>query len=184
MDGFLSLLSIGFPAAVSVAAVVLLLIHLKDGFRRPVTVFAPAPTGGGWRPIAGPGMPPVYWHARITGHDNGWNPRFGTLCLAEGQAWFVPDHHIPGDAWRPELIGPVAGSHVVRRSALSVHRGDVDWWINGHELRMVVGRCRINRWVDNDFKDLASRADAHTVVSMLMANGARPGPPPHRRELR
>jgi hypothetical protein len=50
--------------------------------------------------------------------------------------------------------------------------------------RIVVARTRINRWIDNDLKDLASRREAHTFVSMLMANGARLGAPPQLRELR
>ena len=184
MDGLFALFSFGFPSVFSIAAVVLLIVVLKDQDRRPVPVFAPAPAGRGWRPIAGPGMPPVYWHARISEQGNIWDRRFGTLCLADGHAWFVPDYPDRGSVWRPELIGPIASSLVLRRPFLSLRRGDIDWWVNGHELRIVVGRTRINRWVNNDVKDLASRAEAHTFVSMLMANGARPGPPPQRRELR
>jgi hypothetical protein len=48
----------------------------------------------------------------------------------------------------------------------------------------VVSRSRINRWVGDDVEDLVSRTEAHTVVSMLMANGARYGEPPHLREPR
>ncbi len=47
-----------------------------------------------------------------------------------------------------------------------------------------MARDPISSRVDNGPEDLASRREAHTFVSMLMANGARLGPPPALRELR
>ena len=187
MDVLISLLQSLFsslvPSVVTVGVVLLLVLVLRDEDRPPVPVLARSPQGG-WRPMGGPGMPPVYWHARISRPDLLWDRRFGTLCLANGHAWFALDHPDPGSVWRPEYLGPVAGSYVARRPLLVLGHGDLDWWVNGHQLRIVVGRTRINRWVDNDLKDLASRAEAHTFVSMLMANGARLGAPPQLRELR
>jgi hypothetical protein len=183
VDSLISLLSSLVPSFVTVAAVVVLVLVLADSDRPPVRVLARGPDGG-WRPLAGPGMPPVSWHALLTDQGDPFSRRFGTVCLADGNAWFALDFPEAGQPWRPEHLGPIAGSHVLRRSLISLHRGDVDWWIGGRALRVVVARTRINRWVDNDLKDLASRREAHTFVSMLMANGARPGPPPVLRELR
>jgi hypothetical protein len=183
VDSLFSLVETLVPSVFTVAAVIVLVLVLKDADRPPVRVLAPAPRGG-WRPLGGPGMPPVYWHARLARLDGGHGRRFGTLCLLDGHAWFVTDYPEPGSRWVPELLGPVSGCFVLRRPLLSFRSGDIDWWINGHELRIVVARTRINRWIDNDLKDLASRREAHTFVSMLMANGARPGPPHDLRELR
>jgi hypothetical protein len=179
VDGIFSLLNWGLPSFFSVVAVLVLLLVLKDADRPPVRVVVPAPDGG-WRPLAGPGMPPVYWHVRISWPDVPFDRRFGTLCLMESRAWFVEDYPDSGVAWQPRPVGAIAGSYVERRPLLSLHRGDVDWWIDGRPLRLVVSRSRINRWVDNDIKELASRADAHTFVSMLIANGARLGSPPRQ----
>lgn len=183
MDSLISLLSSLVPSLFTVAAVVVLVFVLRDSDRPPVRVLARGPDGS-WRPLAGPGMPPVYWQALLTDQGDPFSRRFGTVCLADGQVWFALDFPEAGQAWRPEHLGPITGSHVLRRPLLSLHRGDVDWWIGGRALRVVVARTRINRWVDNDLKDLASRREAHTFVSMLMANGARLGPPPALRELR
>ncbi|GAA3704049.1 hypothetical protein GCM10022204_21800 [Microlunatus aurantiacus] len=183
MDVLFTLFSSLVPSAVTVAAVVVLVLVLKDADRPPVQMLLRAPDGG-WRPLGGPGLPGVYWHVLLGQQGDPFARRFGTLCLRDGHAWFAADHPEPVREWRPEHLGPIAGCFVLRRPLFSLHRGDVDWWIGPHRLRVVVGRTRINRWIDNDLKDLASRREAHTFVSMLMANGARPGPPPVLPELR
>jgi hypothetical protein len=75
VDSLFSLVETLVPSVFTVAAVIVLVLVLKDADRPPVRVLAPAPRGG-WRPLGGPGMPPVYWHARlaasteVTGDDS------------------------------------------------------------------------------------------------------------------
>lgn len=98
---------------------------------------------------------------------------FGVFEVKQGLMTFTPD-----GAAEPNWTTPCSSLVVAQRGFMSFNGADVSiTWPTGagvwHQASCNVSRERINRLMDNDFKDLRERGYATEFIACLAANGAR-----------
>lgn len=98
---------------------------------------------------------------------------FGVFEVRDGTMTFTPD-----GAAAPDWTTPCTALVVAKRGFMSFNGADVSiTWPTGpqrwHSASVNVSRERINRVMENDFKDLRERGYADEFVACLAAHGAR-----------
>lgn len=165
---FFSLISGLVPSAFSVLVVVLVLVFVhhqrKANTARPQVVRQPS---GQYLPLGAPGAPPARWNVRVfpPGDLVG---EWGQLSLADGQLSFTPE-----ELTEPRFVLPMRSLQVQHRGMFRLGRADLHLWLpDGTRLGMIVSREKINKVIDNDFKEMRELNEAHNFVAALAANGA------------
>ena len=134
---------------------------------------------GPWGDAPSPGAAAGRWNGEILGSGVGGaigstlSSTFGVFEVREGVMTFTPD-----GASAPDWTTPCAALVVARKGFISFNGADVSIsWQSGpgawQTAACNVSRERINRLMDNDFKDLRQRGYASEFIACLAANGAR-----------
>ena len=142
------------------------------------------PGAEGWGPAsaAAPwshGLPTGRWNGEILGNGvlglvgGTAGSAFGVFEVRDGTMTFTPD-----GAAAPDWTTPCRALVVAKRGFMSINGADLSLtWPTGpqtwHSASVNVSRERINRVMENDFKDLRERGYADELVASLAAHGAR-----------
>jgi hypothetical protein len=140
---------------------------------------APGPYGG-YAPVAGSAA--GQWNGEILGTGamgaigGTLGSTFGVFEVRGGHMVFTPD-----DAAAPTWTTPCNVLTVAKRGLLALNGADVSIsWPTGpgvwHTASCNVSREKINRFMENDFKDMRERGYADEFIACLAANGARVNP--------
>ncbi|MGO1973082.1 MAG: hypothetical protein ACTH2Q_09005 [Propionibacteriaceae bacterium] len=150
---------------VAVVVVLLLVNHQRSATRaRPAVVRHPR---GQVLPVGAQGAPPAKWNARVFAPGD-LVGEWGLLALADGQLSFTPDAMS-----EPRFVLSARGLRAQHRGIFRFGRSDLNLWLpDGTELGAIVSREKINRVIDNDFKEMRERGEAHRFLATLAANGA------------
>jgi len=134
----------------------------------------------GWLPPVSPMAHPAgsgTWNAEILGSGalgalgGTLGSNFGTMHVADGLLTFRPE-----DASTHPWSLPCQQVLVSKRGLISLNGADVQLqWTQG-TLRCNVSTEKINRLVDNDYKQLRQRGHADGFIAALSRRAAAPGP--------
>lgn len=173
----ISLVVIAFIGALFVFFIALFVVIAKfKVVEQPGSSSSPAPVD--WRGPEG-GSRSGRWNGEILGTGalgalgSTLGSTFGAFEVHEGVMRFTPE-----GAAAPDWTTPCNALVVAQRGFMTLNSADVSLsWQTGPDLWQTVqcnvSRERINRLMDNDFKDLRERGYAAEFVACLGANGAR-----------
>lgn len=158
------IMPLGFGAIVVVVVLTLVNRERTAKNARPAVVRNPR---GQVLPVGAQGAPPARWNARIFAPGD-LVGEWGVLTLFDGQLAFTPD-----GMSEPRFVVSARGLRAQHRGLFHFGRADLIIWLpDGTELKAIVSREKINRVIDNDFKRMRERNEAHRFLATLSANGA------------
>lgn len=173
------LIDLLLPSSFAMMAVVGLVIVFVLHNPRPRGPVAASSGPGRYLPLGAPGAPPSNWQARIAQQASFPSWRDGSLVLRDGMLSFIPEGPDGSDPAATEWTFPIRSVVAQYHSPFArpfVRHGNVLLWLpDGQAIEAIVSTARINRYINNGWKQLTENGHAHTFLTIFTGNGGAIG---------
>ena len=156
------------PSVAGLLALAIVLAVLRSEYRAKPPILVPT-SSGRLLPFGAVGAPSTLWHARIIEPQPEQGSADGILMISKGTLAFRRERE-----HKPEWQFPVPDLMVTQRGPGRGKHADVELQLpDGRQLDVIVSKTKIKHHGSRVFHALAQGDQAHVLVSLLAANGAK-----------